>query len=201
MVRIENGADVASLLGTEHEPLAGRPLRVLVVAGDFERKGVAVAIAAIARTDGCVLRVVGNGDLDAMRALAERLGASERVALRGFRDDMPAEYQWADVVLSCSSHESFGLSLVEGAAAGCAIVCTATGVGPSFCEDDGNGAGGHVVVADAAQIAGLLDALASDPAACRAMGAVAAHRATRFSWDDMAARTLDLYGALRAAAR
>jgi glycosyltransferase involved in cell wall biosynthesis len=191
---IENGVDLERFSATDHAARdPSLPLRVVVVAGDFERKGVPLAIRSVAATRRCELRVVGAGDLDAMRSLASTLGASDRVALLGHVADVGPELADADVVLSCSAHESFGLSLVEGAASGCAVVCTDTGVGPELCEDDGGGPGGVVVTADEGAIAAVLDGLDADRDPCLAMGRVAAARAQRFSWDQMAAQTLAVY--------
>ena len=128
---VENGVDLTRFADAPR-PAApeGAPLRVVVVAGDFERKGVPLAIRAVARTKDCHLRVVGDGDRRSMRR--------DRRGLRGPRPhrgpsraaDVEREFADADVVLSCSLYESFGLAIVEGAAAGCAVVCTDTGVGP-----------------------------------------------------------------------
>lgn len=190
---IDDGVDLERFAGAARPPRdPDVALRVVVVAGDFERKGVAVAVRAVARTRRCTLRVVGEGDLDAMRALAAGMGAAERVELLGHRLDVAPEYAAADVVLSCSAHESFGLSLVEGAASGCAVVCSPTGVGPELVGDDRE-PGGIVVAPDADEVAAVLERLDADPAACAAMGAAAARRAARFSFEEMAARTLALY--------
>ena len=104
------------------------------------------------------------------------------------RADVEREFADADVVLSCSLYESFGLAVVEGAAAGCAVVCTDTGVGPELvADDDGAGAGR------------LRRAAQRVPHRRRARGARAPiassagrwarrprRRAARFSWDEMA---------------
>jgi glycosyltransferase involved in cell wall biosynthesis len=193
---VENGVDTEGLHGA-HRRRGHGPLRVVVVAGDFERKGVPLAVRGVARTSRCVLRVVGDGDRLAMRELAASYGAADRVELVGPRDDVGPELAAADVVLSCSLYESFGLALVEGAAAGCAVVCTETGVGPELVTaDDTDGPGGVVVPPDELAIAGVLELLDADRTACRAMGRAAARRATRFSWDAMTAATLARYDAL-----
>jgi glycosyltransferase involved in cell wall biosynthesis len=194
---VENGVDAPRIAPVARgAPTDDAALRVLVVAGDFERKGVPLAIRAVARTARCRLRVVGDGDRRAMRGLAADCGALERIEFVGRRRDVEVEYARADVILSCSLYESFGLAVVEGAASGCAVVCTDTGVGPELVVDDGEGPGGYVVELDDVRIAGVLDALDVDRATCRAMGAAAARRAARFSWDEMTARTLARYDAL-----
>lgn len=195
---IPNGVDVARFRDVTRDERSGaQPLRVVVVAGDFERKGVALAVEAVAASQRCVLRVVGAGDLEAMRSLAARLGAAGRVELVGHLADVAPSLAWADVVLSCSSHESFGLALVEGAASGCAVVCTDTGVGPELV---GDGDGGVLVARDALDVARALDELDADPARCAKLGRVARTRAERFSWDAMAEATLSLYQRLASSA-
>lgn len=188
---ISNGADLERFGSAPRVPRgAGAPLRVVVVAGDFERKGVPIAIDAVARTERCRLRVAGAGDVAAMQKLAERLGVADRVDLLGHVDDLAPLLAGSDVVLSCSAQESFGLALVEGAAAGCAVVCTETGVGPELV---GPGDGGEVVGRDARSVAAALQRLDEDPTTCAAMGAIASVRARQFTWDAMADATLALY--------
>lgn len=194
---IENGIDLERFAHTTRPTRNDdEPLRVVVVAGDFERKGVPLAIRAVARTSRCRLRVVGDGDRAAMQGVAADAGALDRVELVAPRGDVEKEFADADVVLSCSLYESFGLAVVEGAAAGCAVVCTDAGIGPELVHDDGRGPGGFVVPLDEHEIARSLDALDEDRPLCAAMGAAAARRATRFSWDEMAAATLERYEAL-----
>lgn len=194
---VENGVDLTRFAdATRPAAPEGVPLRVVVVAGDFERKGVPLAIRAVARTRDCHLRVVGDGDRRSMRAIAADYGALDRIEVLPPRSDVEREFADADVVLSCSLYESFGLAIVEGAAAGCAVVCTDTGVGPELVADDGDGPGGFVVPLNEFRIGGALEALSADRDLCHRMGQAAAARAARFSWDEMAARTLVRYDAL-----
>jgi glycosyltransferase involved in cell wall biosynthesis len=194
---VENGVDLERFAGAPRPEVDGTgALRIVVVAGDFERKGVPLAIRAVARTTACHLRVIGDGDRRAMRSIAAECGALDRIEVLPPRADVEREFADADVVLSCSLYESFGLALVEGAAAGCAVVCTDTGVGPELVADDGAGAGGFVVPLDEFRIGAVLQALAEDRSMCKRMGAAAAERATRFSWDEMTSRTLACYDEL-----
>jgi glycosyltransferase involved in cell wall biosynthesis len=133
-----------------------------------------------------------------MRGIASEYGALDRIEVLPPRRDVEVEFADADVILSCSLYESFGLAVVEGAAAGCAVVCTDTGVGPELVDDDGEGPGGYVVPFNEFRIGGALEALDQDRAMCQAMGAVAARRASRFSWDQMTAATLARYDELLA---
>jgi glycosyltransferase involved in cell wall biosynthesis len=194
---VENGVDLARFADAPRADAEDTgPLRIVVVAGDFERKGVPLAIRAVARAGACHLRVIGDGDRRAMRSIASDFGALDRIEVLPPRVDVEREFADADVVLSCSLYESFGLALVEGAAAGCAVVCTDTGVGPELVADDGEGPGGFVVPLNEFRIGGALEALAQDRSLCRRMGKAAAARAARFTWEEMTARTLACYDEL-----
>jgi glycosyltransferase involved in cell wall biosynthesis len=196
VVVVENGADLDRFAGIAPKSSdASTELEVVVIAGDFARKGVPLAIESVALTRRCRLRVVGAGDLQRMRALAAERGAADRVEMLGHLDDVAPVLARADVVLSCSLHESFGLALVEAAAARCAVVCTATGVGPELVADDGEGPGGVVAPIDATAIARILDELDEDRPRCALMGEAARRRAMRFTWDAMATSTLAAYAA------
>jgi type III pantothenate kinase len=167
---------------------------VVVVAGDFERKGVPLAVRAIAQVPDATLIVAGAGDRAAMVALANDLGAGDRIEFLGHVDDLQSVYASADVVLSCSAHESFGLALVEGAASGCVVVSTDTGVAGSLCALDEQGKrAGVLVEPDAASVAAALRQLADSPASLMEMSHCAQIRAQGFSWQAMVEATVDLY--------
>jgi glycosyltransferase involved in cell wall biosynthesis len=92
------------------------------------------AVAAAERWLGrrCRLRLVGTGLGDryasAVRRFADRLGLGDRVELVGSVDDavLAAHYAAADVFVSASDHEGFGIPLVEAMAAGVPVVAYAT---------------------------------------------------------------------------
>jgi len=91
------------------------------------------AVAAADRWLGrrCRLRLVGTGLGDAyaaaVRQFAHRLGLADRVELVGSVDDsiLAAYYAAADVFVSTSDHEGFGVPLVEAMAAGLPVVAFA----------------------------------------------------------------------------
>ena len=71
--------------------------------------------------------VVGDGpDRAAVVDRAGRLGVAPRLHLRGRvpQAELDAWYARADVFVSLSRHESFGLALLEGAVAGAAVVAS-----------------------------------------------------------------------------
>jgi glycosyltransferase involved in cell wall biosynthesis len=73
------------------------------------------------------LVVIGNGPLrPRIEQLAAELGMVERLRLLDHlaQPDLLSWYRSADVFVSLSRHESFGMTLLEGAAAGAAIVAS-----------------------------------------------------------------------------
>ena len=112
-----------------------------------------------------------------VRSERTELGLDDRVTITGFvpdrmRDDIVAA---ADVVVHLAKRESFGLAVVEGMAAGKAVVAAAAS-GPSSLIEDGR-SGVLVPVDDDAAAAAAVDRLLSDPAERAALGAGAAEAA------------------------
>ena len=101
----------------------GDDLVCLFVGGDWDRKGVAIAIAALADVPGKVkLWVVGRGDTERFRHLASTLGVADSVTFFGPRHDTERFYQGADVFVLPTEYETFSLAAYEAAASGLPVV-------------------------------------------------------------------------------
>jgi LmbE family N-acetylglucosaminyl deacetylase/glycosyltransferase involved in cell wall biosynthesis len=75
------------------------------------------------------LALIGEGDVDALRALAESLHITHRVEF-AVTDDVSLYYSAADIYVSTSATESFGLANLEAITAGLPSLCTAVGGTP-----------------------------------------------------------------------
>ncbi|MEO6500674.1 MAG: glycosyltransferase [Jatrophihabitantaceae bacterium] len=115
-----------------------RPARLLILGRLVPRKGVADAIAALARVPGAELLVVGGpapdclgGDEESQRllALAAGHGVGGRVRLLGRQPhaQLPELMRSCDLLLAAPWYEPFGITPLEAMAAGLPVVATAVG--------------------------------------------------------------------------
>ena len=142
------------------------------------------------------LVIAGSGPHEAeLHAQAAALDLGERVRFLGWTDDatLPALYRAADVCLVPSLYEPFGLVALEAMRGGCAVVAAATG---GLREVVPEGTGVRVPPDDVRALAAALRRLLDDPGLRRRLVHAGAAHAARFSWDDAAARSLEVYAGL-----
>lgn len=163
---------------------------VLFAGHEFERKGLELAVEALARMETPArLLVVGDDDPTRFRALAARLGVGDRVHFAGRREDMPDLFGAADAFLLPSRYESFALVCIEALATGVPVVAPRIGGVEDYLVDSVNG---FLVDREAGPIADALDRLLGDPAVHSEMSAAARSSAHAFDWKEIAGRYLDL---------
>ena len=187
--------------GNEAEP--GR----LLFVGNSEdhNKGVVYLLRAMAQLPTMPrahLYLVGGpaGGLSVAPAEIERLGISERVTIVGRVDEaeLAARYRTAQILVSPSLYEGFGLPVAEAMASGTAVIAADGGALPELVAD---GETGLVVPAgNPDALAGAIAALVDTPERCRAMGRAGHQRVLeRFTWNRTAASTETLYREVLAA--
>ncbi|HEX6026592.1 MAG TPA: glycosyltransferase family 4 protein [Solirubrobacter sp.] len=146
---------------------------LLLFAGSgFARKGLDVAIGALAALDDrrSRLLVVGRGDAAPYRAAAGQAGVADRVVWLGVRPDIERWYAAADVLVLPTRYEPFGNVHLEALATGLPVV-TSRVAGGAEIVDAGCGA---VVNPDAAEVAAAVAGLRERPTAEVRAGARAA---------------------------
>jgi UDP-glucose:(heptosyl)LPS alpha-1,3-glucosyltransferase len=176
-----------SEVGVSEDELVG-----LFVGGDWDHKGVRIAIEALehARNPSVRLWVVGQGDEERFRGIAENCGVARQVTFFGTRTDTQRFYQAADLLVLPSRYEAFPLVLLEAAA--CALPSVVTRVN-GVEEIVGNGDAGLVVERSPDAVGAALARLASDPELRRRLGKVAHQRAAGYTWDRSASSVLEIY--------
>jgi glycosyltransferase involved in cell wall biosynthesis len=173
----------------------------LLFVGNAEdyNKGVVYAIRALALLPERAARlyIVGGpaGDQRVAPEEARRLGVEDRVELVGrvSQVELAAWYRRAQILVSPSLYEGFGLPAAEAMACGTPVVASDGGALPEVVADGETGV--IVPAGDAPALAGALATLLADPARCVEMGTAGYRRVVdRFTWPRTAERTEALYG-------
>lgn len=128
---VPNGIDTDRFQPKEAEP---RNTRVFGLVGRLSpMKDHATFLRAAAEVPDARFVIVGSGDAGyeaEMRALADQLGAAERVTWLPAQEDMPAVYAGFDCLVNSSAFGE-GFSNVIGEAMACGVPCIASDVGDS----------------------------------------------------------------------
>jgi glycosyltransferase involved in cell wall biosynthesis len=106
------------------------------------QKSLHVAVEAVARADGVVLVVAGEGpDREPLEHLARELGIAERVRFLGAqpRDRVLELFRAADAAILSSSWENFPHSVVEALTVGTPVLATRAGGVEEIVAHEGNG--------------------------------------------------------------
>jgi glycosyltransferase involved in cell wall biosynthesis len=162
-----------------------------------DRKGVDLLIAALGQMQdqqsSWVCTIAGNGSMEPYREAMTKSGIADHVKITGWVS-LPEVHKLmraADVVVLPSRAEALPLSLIEGAAAGNALVATDVGAVRDVVNDDVNGI---VVRHDAGDIAAALRRLIADRAVLGRMQlASRALYEQKFTVPVFARNILDLY--------
>jgi glycosyltransferase involved in cell wall biosynthesis len=172
-------------------------LRVLCLGRIHWKKGLDLAIRAVAAVPAARLRIVGN-DEEGLRPELDRLanasGVSDRVDWSGplYGEAKAAAYAAADVLLMPSLSENFGNSALEAMAAGLPVITTPEVGAAALVESAG---AGLVVDRSESALAAALGRLANDPALRQRMGQAGRDAAAMHSWDAKAAEMAQFYAA------
>lgn len=177
------------------DPLRARAVNaipeLLAVGTVIPRKAFDVLVDALARITDVNWHCTIAGSLDrapetaaALRRQIDHHGLNERVALIGEVDDPTALYEMADIFVSSSRYEGYGMAIAEAIAYGLPVIAARGGSVADVVPDS---AGILVPADDPPALAEALRIMIADPAARRnySLGATAA--AAHFaSWRDTA---------------
>lgn len=200
---IYNGIDLDRFQASEHAHAKIRQAfaiphdaRLLLFVGhEFERKGLAPLVEALALLDERYwLTVVGSDNPARYRKLAG--AAKDQLVFCGARRDVEAFYAAADAFVLPTVYETFSLVCMEAMAAGLPVFATRVGGIEDYLKD---GVNGFAIERDAHDIADKLRAAFDDVADFAALRAGARATAEAFGWDAVAAKYLDFLDEMRKA--
>ena len=133
-----------------------------------------------------------KGYEERLRRLVRRLGLEHRVEMTGFRDDVGAELGRLDVLVQASVvAEGFGQVVVEGMAAGLAVVATRAGGTEEIVTHGQDGL--LCPPGDVAALAGVLRRLHDDQSLRRRLGRQGRQRSLDFTPAVVAPQVLSFY--------
>ena len=197
---IYNGIDVQGFApGLRAEQAAARraelglpPERLVAafVGSEWERKGLAELITALASAPEWSLLVAGGGDENGYRERARRAGVADAVRFLGVTSDVQGVYDLADAFVLPSSYETFSLVTFEAAASGLPVLATPVNGVRELIDDGRNGI---LIDRDPERIAAALRRLGADPELRASLGAAARDSALGFSRERMVAEHEALY--------
>ena len=198
---IHHGVDSSAFLATGPEWEADRLfLRMqygikegeilLLLVGEYERKGLAVAIEALALLPPAIrnqvrLLAVGHGDQRGFQKRAEDLGVADRLIFKGHEKTIHLYYRAADVFILPTYYEPFGLVILEAMASGLPVICSRDAGASELIRDGEDG----LLIQDPSQpaeITAVIARLCSDPALRKKIGTSARKTAENHSWDKVA---------------
>jgi glycosyltransferase involved in cell wall biosynthesis len=204
---IPNGVDGA-VFRPAADPATKRALRArlvlpesafiaLFVGGDWERKGVRDAIAAIASVRDAHLVILGAGDVAAMSAVAGKHGVRDRVVFPGPSKAPQDWYAACDAFVFPSRYEAFSLVTLEAAASGLPIIAHAINGTEELVRNDENG---WLVPVGVDALREKIELLRDDSARRARMSAAAVASSRRYDWDRIANEQFTVFEQAAAAA-
>ncbi len=161
----------------------------LFVGSEWGRKGLDIAVGALAGAPAWQLAVVGRGDSEALLELAGRLGVRDRLQLVGTTDHPERYYAASDALVLPSAYETFSLACFEAAASGLPVIATDVGAVREITE----AGGGLLAERTTDAFATALRRIESSPGEAAAMSERARDLARAYDWDAVTDQYLELY--------
>ena len=194
---IENGANIDRFWNLKKKVEPGLMLGISRLAENKRVHKVLEAMSLLKdRYPEMRLEWVG-ADFVGVRASLERraveLGLAGRVRFHGAtsREELYSLLERAQLFVSASAYEGFGLSTIEAMSAATVPVVTAVGAHPNVIE---HGVSGFLADADATGLSEYIErALRMSPEETAAMGEAARAATRRFSWTEIAPQYEQLY--------
>jgi glycosyltransferase involved in cell wall biosynthesis len=192
---VPNGVDT-DRFAPRDRPTGSAVITFVLVGRLDRRKGVDLAIEAVARVPEARLDIVGDGEeRRALEQLAAKRGVLQRVVFHGYVEDSRAIVARADAALCSSRSEGLGLALLEAMSMARPVVGFAVGGVPEIVRDNATGLLSRA--GDVAALAARMREACESRDRLRELGEAARrHVVERFSAHAMRCRYADVYASL-----
>jgi glycosyltransferase involved in cell wall biosynthesis len=195
---VHNGIDTGIFRRLDHVEKEPNSL-IIVGKTEDKKKGVAFLLEAVGLLKDDVdvkVSVVGmQGPDDGYRTkLVQQLGIGDRVTFTGHigADELARLYSSAEIAVTASLYEGFGLPAAEAMACGTPVIATRAGALPEIVGEYGTGV--LIPPADPPALAAAIKRLLADKPLRETMGEAARKRIEEsFSWEVAARKTLEVY--------
>jgi glycosyltransferase involved in cell wall biosynthesis len=166
---------------------------LLLIGNDWPVKGLETVLRAMSALPDLPILVIAAGDdsPDSFRETAKSLGVSERCRFEPSRQDVLDFYAAADLYVSPSREDSFGLPIAEAMACGLPVITSTNAGVAEFIRD---GVDGFILSPsdDFQALAQMLGHFYADEVLRRNVGAAASKAALQWTWDRNAADIWEL---------
>jgi glycosyltransferase involved in cell wall biosynthesis len=157
---------------------------LLLIGNDWSNKGLPTILEALQKLLNTSMRllVVGDDASAPFRAMAEKLGVQDRCVWEPARPDIADAYAAADIYVSPSREDSFGMPVAEAMACGLPVITSAFAGVSSLIHDGING----FVLRDPHNVellANLIRMLYEQPELRSRMGQAAAKFTLEWTWE------------------
>lgn len=167
---------------------------LLFSGGDWRRKGLDLALHALLllQEPRIKLMVVGEDRNGAeIRQLVHQLQLTNRVCFAGFQANVHEYYAAADLFVFPTMYEAFSLATIEAAASGLPVLMSNVSGAKELI---GSGEAGTMIRREPKHIAETVMHYFNSPAlVCSSSSAARGLVEREFSWDSIAAKTVDMY--------
>ena len=165
---------------------------VLMFSGhEFKRKGLEYIIRALPDVKEYVkLLVVGKDNQNPYKELASKLGVLDKIIFAGFVPDISEYYAASDIFVFPTAYEAFSLATLEAVASGLPILATKVNGTEELIKEGYNG---FFIKREPKDIAEKINIFVEDENLRKQMSRNARKTAEKYSWDEVAKRTLKVY--------
>jgi len=165
---------------------------VLMFSGyEFKRKGLEYIVRALPDVKEYVkLLVVGKDNQNPYKELASKLGVLDKIIFAGFVPDISEFYAASDIFVFPTAYEAFSLATLEAVASGLPILATKVNGTEELIKEGYNG---FFIKREQKDIAEKINISVEDENLRKQMSRNARKTAEKYSWDEVARRTIEVY--------